>query len=130
MTELSIVIPAYNEEHGIESIARRVLATREALTKVGVDGLELLIVDDGSGDRTAEVAAAIDGVTLIRHPRNRGYGAALKTGFSRARGELIGFLDADGTYPPEFFPEMCRLAMNGSDLVIGSRMAGAASRCL
>ncbi len=127
MTELSIVIPAYNEEHGIESIARRVLATREGLAKVGVDDLELLIVDDGSRDRTAEVAAAIDGVTLIRHPRNRGYGAALKTGFSRARGELIGFLDADGTYPPEFFPELCRLAMNGSDLVIGSRMAGAAS---
>jgi len=127
MTELSIVIPAYNEEHGIESIARRVLATREGLAKVGVEGLELLIVDDGSRDRTAEVAAAIDGVTLIRHPRNRGYGAALKTGFSRARGELIGFLDADGTYPPEFFPEMCRLALNGSDLVIGSRMAGAAS---
>jgi hypothetical protein len=127
MTELSVVIPAYNEEHGIDSIARRVLATRERLAEVGVDGLEVLIVDDGSVDRTAEVASAIDGVTLLRHPRNRGYGAALKTGFSKARGDLIGFLDADGTYPPEYFPELCRLAMNGSDLVIGSRMAGAAS---
>jgi len=127
MTELSVVIPAYNEEHGIDSIARRVLATRERLAEVGVDGLEVLIVDDGSRDRTAEVASAIDGVTLLRHPRNRGYGAALKTGFSKARGDLIGFLDADGTYPPEYFPELCRLAMNGSDLVIGSRMAGAAS---
>ena len=127
MTELSVVIPAYNEEHGIDSIARRVLATRDRLAEVGVDGLEVLIVDDGSSDRTAEVAGAIDGVTVIRHPRNRGYGAALKTGFSRARGDLIGFLDADGTYPPEYFPELCRLAMNGSELVIGSRMAGAAS---
>jgi len=127
MTELSVVIPAYNEEHGIDSIARRVLATRDRLAEVGVDGLEILIVDDGSSDRTAEVAGAIDGVTVIRHPRNRGYGAALKTGFSRARGDLIGFLDADGTYPPEYFPELCRLAMNGSELVIGSRMAGAAS---
>lgn len=127
MTELSVVIPAYNEEHGIDSIARRVLATREGLAEVGVDGLEVLIVDDGSRDRTAEVASAIDGVTLIRHPRNRGYGAALKTGFSKARGDLVGFLDADGTYPPEYFPELCRLVMNGSDLVIGSRMAGAAS---
>jgi hypothetical protein len=127
MTELSVVIPAYNEEHGIDSIARRVLATRDRLAEVGVDGLEVLIVDDGSRDRTAEVASAIDGVTLIRHPRNLGYGAALKTGFSKARGDLIGFLDADGTYPPEYFPELCRLTMNGSDLVIGSRMAGAAS---
>ena len=127
MTELSVVIPAYNEEHGIDSIARRVLATRDRLAEAGVDGLEVLIVDDGSSDRTAEVAGAIDGVTVIRHPRNRGYGAALKTGFSRARGDLIGFLDADGTYPPEYFPELCRLAMNGSELVIGSRMAGAAS---
>jgi len=127
MTELSVVIPAYNEEHGIDSIARRVLATRDRLAEVGVDGLEILIVDDGSSDRTAEVAGAIDGVTVIRHPRNRGYGAALKTGFSKARGDLIGFLDADGTYPPEYFPELCRLAMNGSELVIGSRMAGAAS---
>jgi len=127
MTELSVVIPAYNEEHGIDSIARRVLATRDRLAEVGVDGLEVLIVDDGSSDRTAEVAGAIDGVTVIRHPRNRGYGAALKTGFSKARGDLIGFLDADGTYPPEYFPELCRLAMNGSELVIGSRMAGAAS---
>src|SRR3989304_10125464 len=127
MTELSVVPPAANQEHGIGRIARRVLATGDRLAEGGVDGLEVLIVDDGSSDRTAEVAGAIDGVTVIRHPRNRGYGAALKTGFSRARGDLIGFLDADGTYPPEYFPELCRLAMNGSELVIGSRLAGAAA---
>jgi glycosyltransferase involved in cell wall biosynthesis len=61
---------------------------------------------------------------LIRHPKNKGYGAALKTGFSKASGELIGFLDADGTYPPEYFPQLCQSALNGSELVIGSRMAG------
>jgi glycosyltransferase involved in cell wall biosynthesis len=65
---------------------------------------------------------------LIRHPRNKGYGAALKTGFSKASGELIGFLDADGTYPPEYFPQLCQSALNGSDLVIGSRMAGEDSK--
>src|SRR4030095_12164703 len=125
MTILSIVIPAYNEENGIAEIACRVLSVAPALKKVGVDQLELLIVDDGSRDRTVEVASKIPDVNLICHPRNRGYGAALKTGFSKASGQLIGFLDADGTYPPEYFPQLCTAAMNGTDLVIGSRMAGA-----
>ena len=51
----------------------------------------------------------------------------MKTGFAQAKGELIGFLDADGTYPPEYFPQLCEHALNGTDLVIGSRMAGADS---
>jgi len=87
-----------------------------------------LVVDDGSRDKTAESAGQIEGVRLIRHPINKGYGAALKTGFSQAQGELIGFMDADGTYPPEYFPALCKAAMNGADLVIGSRMAGADSK--
>ena len=119
MTTLSIVIPAYNEENGIKEIATRVLAIEPALKQIGMKGLELLVVDDGSKDRTAEVASNIPGVNLIRHQRNKGYGAALKTGFSKASGELIAFLDADGTYPPEYFPRLCCAAMNGTDLVIG-----------
>lgn len=128
MTILSVVIPAYNEENGICEIAERVLAVEPALKSVGIDKLELLVVDDGSRDKTAEVAEGISGVSLIRHPKNKGYGAALKTGFSKASGELIGFLDADGTYPPEYFPQLCQAALNGTDLVIGSRMAGADSQ--
>ncbi|HEY9525874.1 MAG TPA: glycosyltransferase family 2 protein [Anaerolineales bacterium] len=128
MTVLSVVIPAYNEEKGIAEIACRVLSVAPALKKAGVDQLELLIVDDGSRDGTADVASKIPGVNLICHPRNRGYGAALKTGFSKASGQLIGFLDADGTYPPEYFPQLCRVAMTGVDLVIGSRMAGEESK--
>jgi glycosyltransferase involved in cell wall biosynthesis len=128
MTTLSIVIPAYNEENGIAEIANRVLKVKPDLVKAGIHEMELLVVDDGSRDRTAEVAAGIPGVTLVRHPKNKGYGAALKTGFSKACGELIGFLDADGTYPPEYFPKLCQAAMNGSDLVIGSRMAGEDSK--
>lgn len=128
MTLLSIVIPAYNEEKGIAEIACRVLSVEADLKDAGVDQLELIIVDDGSKDRTAEVVSKIAGVNLICHPQNKGYGAALKTGFSKARGELIGFLDADGTYPPEYFPHLCRAALNGVDLVIGSRMAGAESK--
>jgi glycosyltransferase involved in cell wall biosynthesis len=128
MTTLSIVIPAYNEEDGIAEIAQRVLAVKPALAKVGIDRLDLLVVDDGSSDKTAEIAEGIQGVQLVRHPKNKGYGAALKTGFGHAQGELIGFLDADGTYPPEYFPELCKFALNGTDLVIGSRMAGAESQ--
>src|SRR5512138_672661 len=128
MTVLSVVIPAYNEENGIAEIANRVLKVKPDLVKVGVHDMELLVVDDGSRDRTAEVASGIPGVSLIRHPKNKGYGAALKTGFSKACGELIGFLDADGTYPPEYFPQLCQAALKGTDLVIGSRMAGADSR--
>lgn len=128
MVSLSVVIPAYNEEDGIAEIAGRVLAIRPALAEANVGALELLVVDDGSRDRTVEIAAQIPGVTLVRHERNKGYGAALKTGFGLANGDLIGFLDADGTYPPEYFPTLCREALQGSDLVIGSRMAGAESR--
>ena len=128
MTVLSIIIPAFNEENGIQEITARVLAIAPALQEVGVHNLELLVVDDGSRDRTAEIVDAMSSVRLIRHVKNRGYGAALKTGFSQAGGELIGFLDADGTYPPEYFPMLCKSALNGSDLVIGSRMAGEDSK--
>ena len=127
MNTLSIIIPAYNEEDGIADIAQRVLAVRDALAQAGVPNLELIVVDDGSADQTAAVVSQIADVRLIRHPQNRGYGAALKTGFGQAQGNLIGFLDADGTYPPEYFPQLCTAALNGAELVIGSRMAGADS---
>lgn len=128
MTTLSVIIPAYNEEDGIVEIAERVLSVKDDLQEAGIADIELLIVDDGSADGTAEVASQIAGVRLIRHRKNRGYGAALKTGFSNATGELIGFLDADGTYPPEYFPQLCQKAMNGVELVIGSRMSGTDSK--
>lgn len=132
MTVLTIVIPAYNEENGIEVIVNRVLAVKDDLMKVDVHDLELLVVNDGSRDRTREIAEEISqrdpSVRVINHPKNRGYGAALKTGFAMARGELVGFLDADGTYPPEHFPQLCQAALNGGDVVIGSRMMGADSK--
>jgi glycosyltransferase involved in cell wall biosynthesis len=128
MTTLSVVIPAYNEEDGIQAVVQRVLSVRPRLAEADVE-LELIVVDDGSRDRTAELVAGTPGARLIRHRTNGGYGAALKTGFAAARGEWIGFLDADGTYPPESFPELCRAALaHDADIVIGSRMAGAASR--
>ena len=125
---LSVVIPAYNEEDSIEAVALRVLRTRAQLRDVGVDDLELIVVDDGSTDRTREIARRVPGVRLLCHTSNGGYGAALKTGWAAARGEWIGFLDADGTYPPEYFPALCRSALeHDADIVIGTRMSGAAS---
>jgi len=125
---LSIVIPAYNEEEGIARIIERVLATAPSLDAGGLR-LELIVVDDGSRDRTAEIAAAYPQVRLLRHRANHGYGAALKTGFARASGTWLGFLDADGTYPPEHFPCLLEAARAGqADLVIASRMAGSESR--
>lgn len=132
MTTLSVVIPAYNEENGIAEIMERVMATREKLIKAGLTDLELLVVNDGSRDQTAVIAQQVadrhPGARVVNHPKNRGYGAALKTGISQAKGELIGFLDADGTYPPEYFAELCQPAFDGAELVIGSRMAGAESK--
>lgn len=129
MTTLSVVIPAYNEESGIQDVMARVLSIRPRLPEAGISNLELIVVDDCSRDRTAEIVAATPGARLIHHAVNGGYGAALKTGFAAAQGELIGFLDADGTYPPEHFPNLCRVALaQDADIVIGSRMAGAESR--
>jgi glycosyltransferase involved in cell wall biosynthesis len=128
MNTLSVVIPALNEENGIADIIERVLAIKEALAKVNVSDLELIVVDDGSQDRTPEIIASYPEVVLVQHPVNRGYGAAIKTGFRQARGNLLAFLDADGTYPPECYPDLCRpILEDGADLVIGSRMAGSDS---
>jgi glycosyltransferase involved in cell wall biosynthesis len=125
---LSVVIPAYNEENGIDAILGRVLAQREPLRAAGIGTLEVIVVDDGSRDRTAERVAAHPDVRLVRHKINQGYGAALKTGFAAAGGDLLAFLDADGTYPPEHFDALCRAANgDGADLVVGSRRAGEAS---
>ncbi|MEW5869575.1 MAG: glycosyltransferase family 2 protein [Chloroflexota bacterium] len=125
--KLSLVIPALNEEDGIAAIMERVLAVRPALDQVGVGALELIVVDDGSQDGTARIVEANSDVRLVQHPNNRGYGAALKSGFSAASGELLGFLDADGTYPPEYLPELCKAALEGADIVVGSRRSGAST---
>lgn len=123
MTILSVVIPAYNEEDGIAAIVDRVLAIEPELQKIGL-GLECIVVDDGSKDRTPDIVEGYGSRVRLIRQKNKGYGGALKTGFQAAQGDLLAFLDADSTYPPEYFPKMCQVALDGADLVIGSRMAG------
>jgi glycosyltransferase involved in cell wall biosynthesis len=122
---LSIVVPAYNEEESVASTLRRCVAASARLTGsgLGVGEVEVILVDDGSRDRTRELACSVEGVRVLGHPGNRGYGAAIKTGFAEARGDLLGFLDADGTCDPEFFAELLRLLRDKDlDVALGSRM--------
>ncbi len=121
---LTIVIPALNEEQAIGGTIERCLAARERIIAgSGVTGVDVVVVSDGSTDRTAEIARSYPQVQLIEFPRNRGYGAAIKAGWRRGGGDLLAFLDADGTCDPEYFTEMCRVALeDGADVVLGSRM--------
>ena len=114
--EVSIIIPAYNEE---KSISDQIARVKSVMDKTDWK-YEVIVVDDGSTDDTAEVAAKLP-VDLISLPRNSGYGAALKTGISKAAAEYIIFIDADGTYPAEEIPPMLS-EMDKYDMVVGARV--------
>lgn len=124
MSTLSIVIPAFNEEAAIAEILRRCLSARESLCRrTGVERVEVLVVDDGSRDRTREIAARFPEAKLVVHPVNRGYGAALAAGFAAAGGELLGFLDADGTCDPLAFADLHEaLVRERAELAVGNRL--------
>jgi len=131
MKTLSIVIPAYNEEGSLGRMIERLLRQKAKISSVcpEISNMELIVVNDNSKDKTAEVAQRYPEVILVNHIANRGYGAALKNGFARAKGEYIGFLDADGTYPPESLFSLCEaLIKNRADIVLGSRFLGEKSR--
>lgn len=121
---LSIIIPAYNEEGAIASIIERSLAARARIQQEACSGgVEIIVVSDGSTDRTAEIASGYREVQLVSYERNRGYGAAIKAGFEQATGSLLAFLDADGTCDPLFFVDLVsHLNATGADVVIGSRL--------
>ena len=117
----SLVVPCFNEVGAIEST---VAELREKLARCGA--YELIVVDDGSDDGTAEILARLQQsdpeLKVLTHGRNRGYGAALKTGTSQAESELIVITDADCTYPNEVIPELVDTAIQQeADMVVGAR---------
>lgn len=113
---VSVIVPAYNEESGIGPVLEQLL---HVLTASRLK-YEVLVVDDGSSDGTAEVAAGY-GVRLLRHRRNRGYGASLKTGIRNALYDVIAITDADGTYPNERIPDLVE-QIGEYDMVVGARV--------
>jgi glycosyltransferase involved in cell wall biosynthesis len=117
---LSVIIPVYNEKGTVLQVIDRVL--RLDFVR------EVIVVDDGSTDGTRELlkdAAFDSGVKLMFHERNRGKGAALRTGFKQASGDILTIQDADGEYDPNEFAEMIEPIVRGfADVVYGSRLSG------
>ena len=124
---LSVVIPVYNEELTIKEIVSRVQALERET--------EIVIVDDGSSDGTAERIKEIDNqyenVTVLFHEKNRGKGAALQTGFGTASGDIIIIQDADLEYDPRDYEALLVPILDGrADVVYGSRFLGGPHRVL
>jgi glycosyltransferase involved in cell wall biosynthesis len=125
--KLSIIIPAYNEEGAIENIIRRCLSAKKLICeRAGLSEVEIIAVNDGSSDKTGEIIEAFrkrGEIESVSYEKNRGYGAAIKSGFKVASGDYLGFLDADGTCDPMFFADLLiRLVAERADISIGSRM--------
>ncbi len=125
---LSVVIPSFNEEATVETLVGRVLAADTS----GL-ALEVVIVDDGSRDKSFEKAEALakgdSRVRAARHDVNRGKGAAVRTGFSMATGDVVLVQDADLEYDPREFPKLLEPLLSGhADVVYGSRFRGGDSQ--
>ncbi|CAM8635882.1 WcaA Glycosyltransferases involved in cell wall biogenesis [Acidimicrobiia bacterium] len=119
LCRLSIVIPAYGEE---QRIALTVQSLRSTFETAGYgNDVEIIVVDDGSLDRTAEIAKASGADVVVRHELNRGKGAAIRSGVLAANGRAIIFTDADLSYSPDQMPALVELVEKGWDVVVGSR---------
>lgn len=114
---VSVVIPVYNEEDGVN----QTLDELHHVLQQTPYRYEIVVVDDGSSDRTADILSTRMDIQLLQHRRNRGYGAALKTGIAHAKHPLIAITDADGTYPHDRLPELIALAQE-VDMVVGARI--------
>jgi dolichol-phosphate mannosyltransferase len=122
MSTLSIVIPAYNEARFIGRLLEQIKAVD--LASIGVQP-EIIVVDDCSTDRTAEIVSGVPGVRLHRMERNGGKGRAVRAGIASASGDYLIIQDADLEYDPQdYIPMMTSLLDGGADIVYGSRYLG------
>lgn len=112
----SIIIPAYNEEKGLQSVIRKF---KEVAKKHKIS-IEIIVVDDGSADETAKFAKK-QRAKVILHPQNAGYGRALQTGIQAAKYQNIVICDADGSYPIKELPQLLEFLNKGFDMVVGAR---------
>ncbi len=116
---LSVVVPAYREA---DRIAATLLRLREALAPLGASGgYEVIVVDDGSGDGTAEAARAAGADEVVVLPANRGKGAAVRSGMAAAKGRARAYIDADLAYSPDQLLRLVDGVESGYDMVVGSR---------
>lgn len=118
---ISLLIPVFNEERAIDDTIRRSVDT---LSKTGEE-FEIVVINDGSTDGTAHILQSLElpQVIIINQPNNRGYGASIKTGIRKSKGDLLATVDADGTYPIEDFPHLLNtLKQTQADMVIGARI--------
>lgn len=116
--DLSVIVPVLNEERSMVSVLNSIKQTMGSCEH----SYEIIVVDDGSTDKTFELAAS-QGVKVIRHNNNRGYGASLKTGIKESNYDWILITDGDGTYPVEEIPSFLKLIPE-YDMVIGARTGG------
>ncbi len=122
MKTLSIVIPAYNEERFIGTLLERIRAVD--LDSIGV-AREVVVVDDCSRDRTADIVSSADGVRLLRMERNGGKGRAVRAGIGASTGDFLIIQDADLEYDPrDYVPMLLALMSGAADVVYGSRYLG------
>lgn len=115
----SVIIPAVNEAEGIASTVHAVRAALESLAADG--GLEVIVVDDGSSDATADAALAAGADQVVVLPVNRGKGAAVRAGVAAARGRTVAFTDADLSYSPDQLMSVIAPVEAGWDVAVGSR---------
>jgi glycosyltransferase involved in cell wall biosynthesis len=118
MKNLSIIIPIYNEEKSIKETVEEIQQT----LKICDISFEIIAINDGSTDNSLKILEQTEGIRVISHKQNKGYGASLKTGLRKTKYDNVCITDADSTYPNDRIPDLLDTLINNNlDMVVGSR---------